>query len=60
MCKSEGKSEVKSDVIEALDFAYSVFGDSAIYYSDFSGNAGRYGCIWIERNINIWCTDSDK
>ena len=26
---------------EALDFAYSVFGDSAIYYSDFSGNAGE-------------------
>ena len=38
---------------EALEFAYSVSGDSAIYYSDFSGNAGRYGCIWIERNINI-------
>ena len=27
---------------EALEFAYSVFGDSAIYYSDFSGNVGRY------------------
>lgn len=38
---------------EALEFAYSVFGDSAIYYSDFSGNVGRYGCIWIERNMNI-------
>ena len=38
---------------EALEFAYRVFGDGVTYYSDFRCNEGIYGCIWIDRNMNI-------